>query len=125
MFWITCHQPLRTPMEALDRLVAALKSRDEGPISALTTKRGFEDLRNAARGYVGRGPALGSYLETEAGLIRRDDAWRMTDRNHASAGVWHSGGSGRHSDTIEMVKSGDGWKLDRYQRMYIDGPPPR
>ena len=65
--WLSLHRgPANsTPDEALDSLVHALKARNENSVRALTTKRGFADLRQAAEGYVEKGRALEGVIGSE------------------------------------------------------------
>ena len=106
-----------TPDLTMDSLIKALKALDETSVRALTTKRGFADLKQAAEGYVEKGKALGIYLQSEHKIILKN-GWQLVDSTHVSGGVSWKGGSGRHSDEISMVKLGEKWKLDRYVRIY-------
>jgi len=117
MAWLAFHRKPSTPDRTMVALIKALKSRDQTPVRALTTNRGFADLKQAAEGYVKKGKALGAYLQSEHKIILKN-GWQVVDSTHVSGGVSWKGGSGRHTDEISVVKLGEKWKLDRYVRIY-------
>jgi hypothetical protein len=104
-------------MEAYEKLIAALKAGDEAGIREVTTAKGFESVRDGARGYIDPIPSFGKVLARMRPFIQKD-GWSQPDSDHAFAGVsWH-GGNGRHTDELEMVKTSSGWKLAAYRRAW-------
>ncbi len=106
-----------TPMEAFDVLVAALKSGDEARIREATTGKGFESVRDESIGYVEHYAALGQKMTSMRPYILKN-GWSQVDSQQASSGVSWSGGSGRKTNEILMVKTATGWKLQKYQTIW-------
>ena len=106
-----------SPSEALDTLVRALKVGKEDGIRRAASPGAFKQLQFAARGYTDGYRSLTVVFSRLRSKIGPKD-WTFTDKTHASAGVsWH-GGSGRHTDQLTMERTGHGWRLTDYTRIW-------
>jgi hypothetical protein len=86
MAWLSFHQDPRTPTEALEAMIRALDSRNEGSIRALSTKQGFKVLWDEAK-RVGGGKAIAHQM-----AALRNKRWNYWDSTHASAVTgWRDG----------------------------------
>jgi hypothetical protein len=108
---------ISTPAIALDAIVSALKAGDTEAIKRVTTAKGLQTVSPDPQMPLAYHPQYYRDLGEKIDRIKKRGLSEM-DASHVGGDALFRGGSGRYTDRLILEKTGTGWKLDEYTRIW-------